>query len=142
MPDLAKPSQAWNLQWDADWVTAVAWLGSSESRGVTGRVFEIEGGKLSVADGWMSTHHAIIRHTGDSWIVGDTHSRNGTRVNGSPVTQAVLKDGDLLELGHTVFLFRAAVKLDPKDAPDLDGAHLKAPAPGLATFSPALAPQQ
>jgi WD40 repeat protein len=29
MPDLAKPSQAWNLTWDADWVTAVAFLGSS-----------------------------------------------------------------------------------------------------------------
>jgi WD40 repeat protein len=29
MPNLAKPSQTWNLQWDADWVTAVAWLGSS-----------------------------------------------------------------------------------------------------------------
>ncbi|MBN9119529.1 MAG: PD40 domain-containing protein [Planctomycetes bacterium] len=29
MPDLTKPSQAWSLTWDADWVTAVAWLGSS-----------------------------------------------------------------------------------------------------------------
>jgi WD40 repeat protein len=29
MPNLAKPTQAWNLTWDADWVTAVAWLGSS-----------------------------------------------------------------------------------------------------------------
>jgi WD40 repeat protein len=29
MPDLSKPKQAWNLQWDADWVTAVTWLGSS-----------------------------------------------------------------------------------------------------------------
>src|SRR5262245_21152858 len=29
MPDLTKPSQAWNLTWDADWVTAVAFLGSS-----------------------------------------------------------------------------------------------------------------
>jgi WD40 repeat protein len=29
MLDLAKPSLAWNLQWDADWVTAVAFLGSS-----------------------------------------------------------------------------------------------------------------
>ena len=28
MPDFTKPSQAWNLQWDADWVTAVAFLGS------------------------------------------------------------------------------------------------------------------
>ena len=29
MPDLTKPSLAWNLTWDADWVTAVAFLGPS-----------------------------------------------------------------------------------------------------------------
>lgn len=32
----------------------VAWLCSAESAGVTGRMFEVEGGKLSIADGW---HH-------------------------------------------------------------------------------------
>jgi NAD(P)-dependent dehydrogenase (short-subunit alcohol dehydrogenase family) len=31
----------------------VVWLGSAESRDVTGRVFEIEGGALSVCDGWQ-----------------------------------------------------------------------------------------
>ncbi len=31
----------------------VVWLGSAESRRVTGRVFEVEGGKVSVADGWQ-----------------------------------------------------------------------------------------
>lgn len=31
----------------------VVWLGSAGSRGVTGRVFEVEGGKISVADGWQ-----------------------------------------------------------------------------------------
>ncbi len=31
----------------------VVWLGSPESAGVTGRVFEVEGGKISVADGWQ-----------------------------------------------------------------------------------------
>jgi len=30
----------------------VVWLGSAESRDVTGRIFELAGGKLSVADGW------------------------------------------------------------------------------------------
>jgi NAD(P)-dependent dehydrogenase (short-subunit alcohol dehydrogenase family) len=31
----------------------VVWLGSAQSAHVTGRVFEIEGGKVSVADGWQ-----------------------------------------------------------------------------------------
>lgn len=31
----------------------VVWLGSPESAGVTGRVFEVEGGKIGVADGWQ-----------------------------------------------------------------------------------------
>ena len=31
----------------------VVWLGSTESRDVTGRLFEIEGGALSVCDGWQ-----------------------------------------------------------------------------------------
>jgi hypothetical protein len=30
----------------------VVWLGSLESRGVTGRVFEVEGGRITVAEGW------------------------------------------------------------------------------------------
>jgi NAD(P)-dependent dehydrogenase (short-subunit alcohol dehydrogenase family) len=31
----------------------VVWLGSADSRDVTGRVFEVEGGMISVADGWQ-----------------------------------------------------------------------------------------
>jgi NAD(P)-dependent dehydrogenase (short-subunit alcohol dehydrogenase family) len=31
----------------------VVWLGSPESAHVTGRVFEVEGGKVSIADGWQ-----------------------------------------------------------------------------------------
>jgi NAD(P)-dependent dehydrogenase (short-subunit alcohol dehydrogenase family) len=31
----------------------VVWLGSAESKDVTGRVFEVEGGMISVADGWQ-----------------------------------------------------------------------------------------
>jgi NAD(P)-dependent dehydrogenase (short-subunit alcohol dehydrogenase family) len=30
----------------------VVWLGSSESRDITGKVFEVEGGKIRVAEGW------------------------------------------------------------------------------------------
>jgi NAD(P)-dependent dehydrogenase (short-subunit alcohol dehydrogenase family) len=36
----------------------VVWLGSPLSRDVTGRVFEVEGGKVSVADGWQ--HGTVV----------------------------------------------------------------------------------
>ena len=42
----------------------VVWLGSPEARDVTGRIFEIEGGKLSVADGWQ---HGVPVDKGDRW---------------------------------------------------------------------------
>jgi len=42
----------------------VVWLGSPESRDVTGRVFEVEGGKVSVADGWQ---HGSVIDNGDRW---------------------------------------------------------------------------
>ena len=32
----------------------IVWLGSAESGGVSGRCFEVEGGKISVADGWRT----------------------------------------------------------------------------------------
>jgi NAD(P)-dependent dehydrogenase (short-subunit alcohol dehydrogenase family) len=42
----------------------VVWLGSPESRDVTGRVFEVEGGKVSLADGWQ---HGPAVDKGDRW---------------------------------------------------------------------------
>jgi len=42
----------------------VVWLGSEESAEVTGRVFEAEGGKISIGDGWRSTEGV---DKGDKW---------------------------------------------------------------------------
>lgn len=42
----------------------VVWLGSVESAPVTGRVFEVEGGKVSVAQGWR---HGDVRDKGARW---------------------------------------------------------------------------
>jgi NAD(P)-dependent dehydrogenase (short-subunit alcohol dehydrogenase family) len=42
----------------------VVWLASSASAHVTGRMFEIEGGKLSVADGWQ---HGEVVDKGARW---------------------------------------------------------------------------
>jgi NAD(P)-dependent dehydrogenase (short-subunit alcohol dehydrogenase family) len=42
----------------------VVWLGSDEARSVTGRVFEVEGGQISVASGW---HHGKPVDKGARW---------------------------------------------------------------------------
>ncbi|MGK2317395.1 SDR family oxidoreductase [Gordonia rhizosphera] len=46
----------------------VVWLGSPESSAVTGRVFEVEGGRITVVDGWQrSAEHDI----GSRWTPGE-----------------------------------------------------------------------
>ena len=42
----------------------VVWLGSTESRGITGRVFNVAGGRISVAEGWAAGPGA---DKGDRW---------------------------------------------------------------------------
>jgi NAD(P)-dependent dehydrogenase (short-subunit alcohol dehydrogenase family) len=46
----------------------VVWLGSAESSGITGRVFEVEGGKIGVADGWQ---HGPTVDKGARWKPGE-----------------------------------------------------------------------
>jgi NAD(P)-dependent dehydrogenase (short-subunit alcohol dehydrogenase family) len=47
------PESGFDVNDPANISPLVVWLGSTESREVSGRVFEIEGGVLSVADGWQ-----------------------------------------------------------------------------------------
>jgi NAD(P)-dependent dehydrogenase (short-subunit alcohol dehydrogenase family) len=42
----------------------VVWLGSAESKGITGRVFNVAGGRVSVAEGW---HRGPEADKGDRW---------------------------------------------------------------------------
>jgi NAD(P)-dependent dehydrogenase (short-subunit alcohol dehydrogenase family) len=50
---MAKPASGFDAMAPENISPLVVWLGSAESRGVTGRIFELAGGKLSVADGWQ-----------------------------------------------------------------------------------------
>jgi NAD(P)-dependent dehydrogenase (short-subunit alcohol dehydrogenase family) len=51
---MAKPASGFDAMAPENVAPLVVWLGSTESRAVTGRVFEVAGGKLSVADGWRT----------------------------------------------------------------------------------------
>ncbi len=49
---MAKPESGFDAMAPENVSPLVVWLGSAESREVTGRVFEVSGGTISVADGW------------------------------------------------------------------------------------------
>jgi NAD(P)-dependent dehydrogenase (short-subunit alcohol dehydrogenase family) len=69
MPEMMKPPESgFDAMAPENVSPLVVWLGSVESRGVTGRVFEVEGGMLSVADGWQ---HGPRVDKGARWAPGD-----------------------------------------------------------------------
>ncbi|AUN42327.1 SDR family oxidoreductase [Tsukamurella tyrosinosolvens] len=62
--DMAAPEGGFDAMAPENVSPLVVWLGSTESAGVTGRVFEVEGGKVSVAQGWR---HGPQRDKGARW---------------------------------------------------------------------------
>jgi pSer/pThr/pTyr-binding forkhead associated (FHA) protein len=56
----------------------------------------------------VSRRHAEIRRHGSEVVVVDLQSTNGTRVNGIPVREQLLADGDEVSVGTTVLRFEAS----------------------------------
>jgi NAD(P)-dependent dehydrogenase (short-subunit alcohol dehydrogenase family) len=61
---MAAPESGFDAMHPGNVSPLVAWLGSTESRHVTGRVFEVEAGIISVATGWR---HGPRVDKGDRW---------------------------------------------------------------------------
>jgi len=88
---------------------------------------------LALPDRWMSSKHARLFESFGRWILEDLGSKNGTAVNGVETKRTELEDGDLIEVGHSVLMFReisvpagdADATIDP-DRPPL----------GLCTLDP------
>jgi eukaryotic-like serine/threonine-protein kinase len=56
-----------------------------------------------------SRFQAELTRTRDGWVVTDQNSRNTTMLNGAPVSASVvLRDGDVIAVGRTAFVFRDA----------------------------------
>src|SRR5450432_105362 len=60
---------------------------------------------IRVPDKWMSSKHARIEPSFGRWMLVDTESKNGSIVDGHTTKRAVLTDGSIIELGHTLFIF-------------------------------------
>lgn len=63
---------------------------------------------VTLSDPKISRRHAEIRPGPEGFRVIDLGSTNGTEVNGRPITEHELQDGDRIKLGDTVLTFEAS----------------------------------
>lgn len=79
-----------------------------------GTIFEIAGAEATIGrevgntvqldrDNTVSRRHARLLKQGDSWVIRDEGSSNGTWVNGVRVTEQVLRAGDEVQIGASFF---------------------------------------
>ncbi|APR75980.1 GAF modulated sigma54 specific transcriptional regulator, Fis family protein [Minicystis rosea] len=110
-------------------------------RGETRALLQGEAGarSLEVPDARMSGTHARVVREGGAFRVEDAGSTNGTVVNGDPISSHVLRDGDVIELGQTLFLYRELEEEASASARDLDPSAAAPRERGLATLVPELA---
>ena len=73
----------------------------------------------------VSRNHADIVRDGNRFKVVD-HSTNGTFINGKPVTEAILKNGDVLMIGDggPKVSFLSEIRSDLNHAPSTEPSHL------------------
>jgi pSer/pThr/pTyr-binding forkhead associated (FHA) protein len=84
---------------------------------VKGKTFPIDDNELTLGrsadnavvinNATVSGHHAAIKREGDTYILRDLGSTNGTRVNSREIKEAVLRPKDLVQLGSVEFLFNS-----------------------------------
>ena len=72
---------------------------------VLGRMSDCD---IVLADPRASRQHAEIQPVGHGFVLSDLGSMNGTVVNGTPVRERQLSDGDEIRVGSTVLHFEAS----------------------------------
>ena len=67
-----------------------------------GRVKDRE---IQINDPTISTHHCDFIKEGDTYRIIDRNSTNGTRVNNIPITEQLLQNTDILQVGGIEILY-------------------------------------
>jgi pSer/pThr/pTyr-binding forkhead associated (FHA) protein len=61
---------------------------------------------VKIADALSSRHHCQVKRTPEGFVVTDLKSRNGTKLNGAPLTaEHLLRPGDRIEVGDSIVHF-------------------------------------
>ena len=63
---------------------------------------------IVISDMGASRYHATIARGRDCWILTDQNSTNGTLVDGREIETVVLRDGNIITIGTTEYLFAQA----------------------------------
>jgi hypothetical protein len=87
--------------------------GSGEARRVTleqmpFRIGRAESADLRIESVQVSREHAELLERNGMWLVRDLGSTNGTQVNGKPISETLLADGDILKIAETELTFIAS----------------------------------
>jgi pSer/pThr/pTyr-binding forkhead associated (FHA) protein len=69
---------------------------------------------VTLEDGAISRVHCKIEPDGEQWAIVDLQSRNGTKVNGKPIERQILKQGDVITIGHTKLAFHSGKFVGPR----------------------------
>lgn len=111
--DCARPlAPPVRLQLDTDRVTLRRGTRREWRRSRVGETWTLD---VQLPDAWMSSEHArLVRdRTAARWVLEDDSSKNGTLVNGERVGRAELEDGDVIELGNTLLVYRELDQCGP-----------------------------
>ncbi len=63
------------------------------------------GNFVQLDDNEVSRRHAEVRRVGDSFVVGDLKSSNGTWLNSRKIERAELASGDQIQVGRTILVY-------------------------------------
>ena len=112
------------------------------SEGFAGRTHELKGEKITIGrledntfqipEPSVSSHHCEILIRGGEILVRDLQSTNGTFINGEPVTEAVLKPGQVLRLGAVELRLEEDVGSSGAAVPASAAGAMPAGSPGAA----------
>ncbi|MEQ8846417.1 ATP-binding protein [Botrimarina sp.] len=65
----------------------------------------VAGNSIQLRDTEVSRKHAVLEQSGDSFVLRDLNSSNGTFVNGHRVREKRLDTGDRVQMGRTLLLY-------------------------------------
>lgn len=91
---------------------------------------------IPLYDAGISNHHCRLRLEGDLALLEDLNSSNGTFLNGQPVREAALSDGDLIRIGTTLLKFELLAPPTTAPFPSQVPGAANAPQPAGTAASP------